>query len=408
MTKEEILIKHYGIQNLKPKQEEIINSILLHQDTIGILPTGYGKSITYQLPALLFEGMTLVITPLIALMKDQVSSLKRKQINAAYINSLQTKEEQNEVYDKIRQHKIKILYVSAERLFTKKFLEIIFKIKISLLVCDEAHTLLWGEDFRMALGHIPDFIETLGYRPIHLAVTATATEKTIEKIKKYLKLENPKLITLECDRPNIYYRIVHSHNKQKDIIKYIYKYINALGIIYCLTIKNCLLLYKYLESFPLKIGIYHGSLSAKEKEKSQEDFIKGNINIMICTNAFGMGIDIPNIRYIILYDMPICIEDFVQQSGRASRDGAFAETIVLFQPTDIKVTSYFIECGANKEKEEKSLNQIKKDKYKKLDSMIEFCLTKKCLHQFIMNYFKQYHNGNCKMCSNCRRIKVFS
>lgn len=396
-----MLEKRFGYTALKPKQEEIIHYVLRKRDCIGLLPTGYGKSITFQLPSLMLEGITLVITPLIALMQDQVENLKKKGIAAEYISSTQSREEQNAVY--LRLKNTDILYVSAERLQNPKFIKEIQKHRIVLLVCDEAHTVLWSEDFRTALGKIPIFVNHLGYRPPILALTATATPCMLEKIQRYIGLHEPAVVAVGLDKGNLFYSVRYSRNKQKDLLQYINKYKGSRGLIYCLTVKNCEGVYGYLRSIGLPAGIYHGRLSVEMKREMQEKYKNHEINLMVCTNAFGMGIDIPDIRYVIEYDMPVCLEDFVQQSGRAARDGGFAEAVVLFQPADIKTAAYFIEHISNLEKKRSELKAIKRDKYRRLDSMIEFCLTNRCLHQYVSRYFNSVHTGSCGMCGNCKR-----
>ena len=405
MKKEEILKLYYGFDYLKHEQNKIVDSVLDGNDTIGILPTGYGKSITFQIPSLILDGITLVITPLIALMADQVEGLNKRKIKAAYINSLQTFEQQEIIYDRLIKYKIKLLYISAERLLTKRFLEVINKVKISLIVCDEAHTLLWSEDFRAALGKIPDFINCLPFRPRILALTATATKSTIEKIIKYIGIRNPNIIECDCDRKNIFYKIIKVNNKKELLIKYIEKRKSMLGIIYCLTIKHCEEVYSYLLSLGYKVGLYHGSLSVDDKNIVQKKFSSNDIKIMVCTNAFGMGIDMPNIRYVIEYDMPSSIEDFVQQSGRASRDGKYAESVIFFNFDDIKTNQYFIDNIQNNNKNLSEIRRIKVDRYQKLDAIISLCLTKKCLHKMVCKYFNIKHKGKCNMCSNCKNKK---
>lgn len=399
---EKILDKYYGFKTLKNEQEKIIEAVLNKDDCIGLLPTGYGKSLCFQVPALMMEGVSIVITPLIALMQDQVRNLRKRGIDAYYINSLQSPEEQNDVYRSISFNKAKIIYVSAERLENKRFLFEIKKVKVSMIVCDEAHTLLWSEDFRLAMGHIPNFIDNLGYRPVHLALTATATALTVDKITKYLHLNNPKVVIGNVDRENIYYKIIRTNNKLKDVISIISKHKGELGIIYCLTIRNVKYLYEYLLDMGLRVGLYHGCLDSNEKKLMQNNFSNHLIDIIICTNSFGMGIDIPDIRYVVEYDLPICIEDYVQQSGRGSRDGKLAVSYLLFSVDDIKTANYFIEHLSNSEKSQSELEAIKKDKYKKLEKMIDLSLTRGCIHKNICNYFGQKHNGKCGMCSNCK------
>lgn len=403
MEAKELLKKYYGYDKLRDEQEEIIDSVLKGKDTIGILPTGYGKSITFQIPALMLEGVTLVITPLIALMQDQVINLKRRGVSAECINSLLDSYEMDRIYRRLRENKIKILYVSAERLESKRFVNEICNVKISLLVCDEAHTLLWSEDFRQALGHIPVFLELLAYKLPKLALTATATNNTVEKISKLIKIENPNIVIGNCDRDNIFYKVIKSNNKLNDLIAYLSHHEDEMGIIYCVTIRSAKRVYEYLKEMGYKVGIYHGALDSIEKEEMQKAYTTNELKIMVCTNAFGMGIDIPHIRYVIEYDMPLSIEDLSQQLGRASRDGNYAEGIILFNISDIKTANYFIEHLENAEKTDKELKRIKRDRYNKLDKVINFCITKRCLHQYMVNYFNQKHNGKCKMCSNCKK-----
>ena len=403
MKKYEVLKKYYGYEYLKKEQEEIIDKVLSKKNTIGLLPTGFGKSLTFQIPALIFEGLTIVITPLISLMYDQVESLKKKNICARYINSTQTKEEQDKIYYELISNKVKLLYVSAERLESNYFLSQIKKIKIDFLVIDEAHTLLWSEDFRISLGHIPNFIKYLGYHPTILALTATATNKTLEKIINLVKLNNPKIIECSCDRENIYYRIIRTNQKDEELLNILVSHKGQRGIIYTLTIKTAKKLYIKLKDLGFSVGIYHGSLSKEEKNNMQALYSKRLIDFIVCTSSFGMGVDYPDVRFVVEYDIPQSVEDFVQQTGRGSRDGKYAEGIVLFSLDDIKTANYFIENIRNNEKTNKELDLIKKDRFKKLDSMIELCLTRKCIHQYICNYFNQSHNGRCNMCYNCKK-----
>lgn len=392
-----ILKKYFGYEKLKLEQKKVVDSVLSGKDTIGLLPTGYGKSITFQFPALLFDGITIVISPLIALMQDQVTNLKKKGISAEYINSLQTYDEQRIIYNKLKEGLVKILYVSAERLQTIKFQEVIKKVHIDLFVCDEAHTLLWSDDFREALGEIDLFINKLSYRPRMLALTATATNKTTDRICEILKLNNPNIITINCDRNNIFYRIIKTHNKDRDLYFFIRNKKNIHIVIYCLTIRNVDHVYKLLKDKGMNVERYYGTLDSEMKKIILERYKNNEIDIIVCTNAFGMGVDIPDIRYVLEYDLPSSIEDFLQQTGRASRDNKYGEGILFFNENDIKTIEYFIENIENK----KDIKEIKKDRYRKLDSIVKFALSSKCLHQEILEYFGIKSKGKCKMCSNC-------
>ena len=392
MNKIDILKDYFGYDSLKKEQERVIDSVLSLTDTIGVLPTGYGKSVAFQIPALLFRDLTLVITPLISLMQDQVVSLKRKGIKAEYISSLQNDEEIDNIYDKLNRNRIKLLYIAPERLLTKKFLKNLNNVKISLIVIDEAHTLLWGEDFRKSMLDIPSFISFLGYKPVLLALTATANKATLEKITKIGGLLNPNIFVINCDRDNIFYKIVKTNNKIKDLLK-------NLGyektIIYTLTIKSAEELYEYLGEKGYNSFLYHGELDKERKKEEQKNFCKASDGVMVATNAFGMGIDIPDIRKIILFDMPSCIEDFMQQTGRASRDGKYAEAVLLFNMKDINTISFFIEKIADKD--------VKKNRYDKLEKMVSLCLSNKCIHKVTCEYFGvKYKKKKCMMCSNCK------
>lgn len=400
MDKNETLKYYFGYDKLKEEQEKIIDSVLVGNDTIGILPTGFGKSITFQLPALMFAGITIVVTPLIALMQDQVMELKQKNIYAEYINSLQTREEQENIYERLLKYKIKILYVSAERLLNEEFINLIKKIKIDFFVCDEAHTLLWSEDFRKALGQIPIFIKKLAYKPKMLALTATATTKTINKIIKLLELNNPNIILNNCDRTNIFYRIIKTNNKDLELLNYIKDKNDNHILIYCLTIKNVIHVYNLIKDKynPL---VYYGSLEKEKKKYALEAYRKNKSNIIICTNSFGMGINIKDIRYVIEYDIPSSIEDFVQQIGRASRDGKYAEGLVLFNLNDIKTIEYFINNIDDEQKDYNDIIDIKRDRIDKLDKVVNLCLSNKCIRKQIGNYFGFKVNKKCMMCSNC-------
>lgn len=391
----EILKEYFGYDCLREPQEEVIQEVLKGYDVIALFPTGFGKSITFQLPALLLEGMTIVITPLIALMEDQVAALKKKEIAAAFLNSSQTIEEQNTIYQHISKNKIKLLYVSPERLQNFKFQQFIIEKKISLVVTDEAHTILWADDFRKSFAHIKDFIEKIDPAPKRMALTATATPLTLKKIIQYLDLQNPKIIQIDMDRKNLFFGVKRSSNKLADLLSYIKKNKDKRGIIYCLTRATTESLSLALTHKGIVNRIYHGGLEERIKFQSYQDFKDGNCRLMICTNAFGMGIDIPDIRFVIHYELPQSLEDLVQQMGRASRDGAYGEGIVLFDFRDLQTVRYFIHKIANQ--------QVKKEKENKLSSIVQYCLSKKCRHQLVSRYFGQnVKKCECK-CDNCKK-----
>ncbi len=393
MDKYSVLKTYFGYENFKYPQDRIIDEVLANYDVIAVLPTGFGKSVIFQVLALMQEGISIIISPLIALMQDQVHKLKAKGVPAVYINSNLDSREQMSIYRNLSS--LKILYLSPERLESKIFLAHISKVKISMVVVDEAHTILWAEGFRLSFGQIHSFIETLSVRPRLLALTATATPGTIEKIHSYLKMVHPKVIEIPMDRPNLFYKVETPKNKLQYLKNYILHHKNEKGIIYCLTRREVENLHQSFLEFGISNLYYHGGLAREEREINQAQFSNGQCNLMICTNAFGMGIDIPDIRYVIEYSIPQSIEDLVQQLGRASRDGAYGEGILLFSFQDIKTVQYFIEQQEDK--------KIKKEAIRKLDALVEYCLTKSCRHQWMSSYF---HNSlvSCKTkCDNCKK-----
>lgn len=394
--KYKLLKQYYGYDRFRYPQDLIIDNVLSKKDTIALLPTGFGKSVTYQIPALILNKLTIIISPLIALMLDQVEGLKKKGIEVEYLNSSLSFDEQCIIYQKIKRGKCKMLYVSAERLQNELFIEQIIDLDIELIAIDEAHTILWGEGFREAFIHIDRFIKRLKKRPTILALTATATNLTIEKIKYYLNLDEVNIVSTNPDRKNIFYKVVNTNNKKNELLAYINFHKNKKGIIYCLTRKRVEELSFFLLSNGISNVIYHGGLNTEIKEKNQNIFSTGKCNIIICTNAFGMGIDISDIRFVICYDMPSSLEDLIQQIGRAARDGNYAEGIVYFSFKDLNTINFFIESSNVNE-------SIKNQLRKKRDNLIDFCLTKKCRHQVLCDYFNEYVDKCRNNCDNCKK-----
>lgn len=394
MDKYYYLKEYFGYDQFRKPQDEIIDSVLEGVDTIALMPTGFGKSITFQIPALMFDGLTIVITPLIALMEDQKRNLLKKNIPVEIINSNQTLEEQLNIYLKIIAKKVKILYVSAERLESNIFREKIIKVDIRLIVLDEAHTILWGESFRKAFMNINKFIDLLVIKPRLLALTATATSTTIDKIKYYMQMTDPKIIITPIDRSNIFLKVIRS-NKDKYLIDYLKNNPNQKGIIYCLTRKRTEDLSLKLKTLGYSNTYYHGGLTYDVKSNNQKLFTEGKEKLIICTNAFGMGIDIPDISFVINYDLPQSIEDLAQQIGRAARDGRAAEGIVLFDFQDIKQINHFIDSNENLD--------IRRVQRQKMKNVIDYCLSGKCRHQFISSYFNQAIPKCLTNCDNCKK-----
>ncbi len=391
----EVLHKYYGYNSFRKGQYEIITNILSKRDTFCILPTGGGKSICYQIPALLFKGVTIVISPLIALMKDQVDNLKSNGINAEYINSTQNLESIDNIMEMCRNGRVKLLYIAPERLENEFFKRKLRSLNISQLAIDEAHCVsMWGHDFRRSYGLINDFISSLRVRPVVTAFTATATEIVRKDVVKLLGLRNPYIYIGSFDRDNLSIR-VHIEEDKLELVKDIIKdKENEAGIIYCATRKEVDGLYFYLKDLGYDVLKYHGGLKDEEKEYYQDEFLNENSNVMIATNAFGMGIDKSNVRYIVHFTIPKNIESYYQEIGRAGRDGAMSECHILFNRSDIRTLEYLIYTTVQIDRKELEI--------KKLQSMIDFCESKECLRAFILKYFGEEEvREYCNNCSNC-------
>ncbi len=391
----EVLHKYYGYNSFRKGQYEIISNILSKRDTFCILPTGGGKSICYQIPALLFKGVTIVISPLIALMKDQVDNLRANGINAEYINSTQSLESIDNIMEMCRSGEVKLLYIAPERLENEFFKRKLRRLNISQLAVDEAHCVsMWGHDFRRSYGLINDFINSLRIRPVVTAFTATATEIVRKDVVKLLGLRRPYIYIGSFDRDNLSIRI-HIEEDKLELVKDIIKdKENEAGIIYCATRKEVDGLYFYLKDLGYDVLKYHGGLSDEEKEYYQDEFLNENSNVMIATNAFGMGIDKSNVRYIVHFTMPKNIESYYQEIGRAGRDGTMSECHILFNRSDIRTLEYLIYTTVQIDRKELEI--------KKLQSMIDFCESKECLRAFILKYFGEENvREYCNNCSNC-------
>lgn len=390
-----ILKKYFGYENFRPGQEEIITHILNNEDVLGIMPTGAGKSVCYQVPAMILEGVTIVISPLISLMKDQVDSLNEIGIPATFINSTLSYNNYEQTIKNIIHNVYKIIYVAPERLNSDTFLNLLNKINISMVTIDEAHCVSqWGHDFRPSYCEIANMILNLKKRPIVSAFTATATELVKNDIINLLHLENPYCLTTGFDRKNLKFSVETPNDKIEFIINYLDEHKNESGIIYCLTRKNVDTVFDKLSDLGLSVSKYHGGMTEKQRRLSQEDFTFDRTKIMVATNAFGMGIDKSNVRYVIHYNMPKDLESYYQEAGRGGRDGEKADCILLFSRSDIVTNKVLIESipsGTSHYQE-----------YEKLNDMVDYCNTDKCLRKYILEYFGEITDfDNCGNCSNC-------
>ncbi|WP_294369009.1 DNA helicase RecQ [uncultured Clostridium sp.] len=391
----EILNKYYGYNSFRKGQYEIISNILRGRDSFCILPTGAGKSICYQIPALMFNGITIVISPLISLMKDQVDNLNSNGINSRYINSTQKLEVSDEIIELCKKGEVKLLYIAPEKLENEFFKRKLRLLNISQIAIDEAHCVsMWGHDFRKSYGLIAEFIDNLRIRPVVTAFTATATEVVRKDVINLLKLRNPYIYIGSFDRENLEIKLYIEEDKLELVKDIIREREGEAGIIYCATRKEVDGLYYYLKDLGYDVLKYHGGLKDSEKEFYQDEFLNENSNVMIATNAFGMGIDKSNIRYIIHFTIPKNIEGYYQEIGRAGRDGFSAKCYLFFNRADIRTLEYLIYTTVQ-------LNR-KEIEIKKLQQMIDFCETKECLRAFILRYFgEQNIREYCTNCSNC-------
>ena len=403
MDKFGVLKKHFGYDSFRSGQEELIDSILSGRDTVGVMPTGAGKSVCFQVPALLFPGVTVVVSPLISLMKDQVSALLQNSIPAAYINSAMSANEQTFTLREALRGKYKIIYVAPERLVSHSFLEMCSMLSVSLVCVDEAHCVSqWGQDFRPSYLAVRDFIATFEARPVVCAFTATATERVRRDMVKLLGLKKPFVSVLGFDRPNLYFEVAKPLNKFTALKRYLELFSGKSGIIYCATRKKTDELYAVLSSEGYSVTEYHAGLDKDIRRRNQELFINDKKEIVIATNAFGMGIDKSNVSFVIHYNMPGDVESYYQEAGRAGRDGSEAFCILLYSGEDIAIQRYFIDhTQENEELSELDALNLRRTKLKKLGAMIEYCENARCLRRYILSYFGESSPERCENCSYC-------
>lgn len=404
MNQYDVLQKYFGHDTFRPGQEPLIEGLLAGRDVLGVMPTGAGKSACYQVPAMLLPGLTLVISPLISLMQDQVASLRQSGIQAACIHSGMDEQEYWDIVQGARLGQYKLLYVAPERLETDGFLSLVSGVQVSLVAVDEAHCVSqWGQDFRPSYLRIAAFLARLSPRPPVGAFTATATGQVKQDIARLLELRDPVTITTGFDRPNLYFGVERPRDKDQFLEDYIKDHPDKSGIVYCATRKTVELVCTQLRKAKIPATRYHAGLEAEERRQNQEDFVYDRRRVMVATNAFGMGIDKSNVGFVIHYNMPKNIENYYQEAGRAGRDGSDAECILLYALGDVQTARFLIQNSKdNEELTEEQARQIQKQDLQRLDQMVAYCKTTRCLRGFLLEYFGQHQTGGCDNCSNCK------
>lgn len=399
----QILKKYFGYDSFREGQELLIQGILEGKDVLGIMPTGAGKSICYQIPALMLPGITLVISPLISLMKDQVRALNEAGVHAAYINSSLTESQISKALYNARCGQYKIIYIAPERLESSLFRDFAMHSDISMITVDEAHCISqWGQDFRPSYLNILNLIHCLPRRPVISAFTATATRKVKEDIISVLGLVNPKVLITGFDRENLYFEVKESKKKDADLLNYLNGHSMESGIIYCATRKNVDAVFELLVKKGYSVAKYHAGMSNEERKKNQDDFIYDNKLLIVATNAFGMGIDKSNVRFVIHYNMPQSMENYYQEAGRAGRDGEKANCILLYSPQDVVINQFLIDSKeVRAELDDREAYALRERDAIKLRQMANYCMSKECLRAYILRYFGEEAKGSCGNCSNC-------
>ena len=397
---EGVLKKYYGYHSFKPIQQKAILSILNHQDTLVIMPTGGGKSLCYQIPALMLEGLTLVISPLISLMKDQVDQLVRLGIRAACMNSMLDGEQYRMLYRQIQAKQVQILYVAPERLRSGEFLSLLKRQHISLVAVYEAHCVSqWGHDFRPSYYGIIQFIQSLPQRPVVAAFTATATAETRTDIIQRLELQRPNIYRASFNRSNLILAVQRDGNRKEAVLQFVQSHRGQSGIIYCNTRKEVDKVWDLLLRAGIPVLRYHGGMEDWERNENQEKFIYEQVDLIVATNAFGMGINKPDVRYVVHYNLPKNIESYYQEIGRAGRDGLPSLCVLFFSYSDVHVNRYLLEQSSKSE--ERLAVELEK-----LDTMVQYASTSRCLRQFILQYFGEKARERCQGCSNCCTVSL--
>lgn len=404
MEKKDLLARYFGYTEFRPGQETLIDGVLAGRDVFGIMPTGGGKSMCYQLPALMLPGITLVISPLISLMRDQVLALKAAGIPAAYINSTLNAGQMRSVYRNLLAGQYKIVYVAPERLDYPGFSELATRLTVSFVAVDEAHCISqWGQDFRPSYLRIVNFIEGLPRRPVVGAFTATATAQVREDVERILCLRDPVRMVTGFDRPNLYFEVIRAEQKDGELLRLLRERKGKSGIVYCATRKKVESVCALLRDHGYAATRYHAGLPEEERSENQEDFLYDRKTVMVATNAFGMGIDKSNVSYVIHYNMPKSIEAYYQEAGRAGRDGTEADCILLFHSSDVQTARYLIGNSTdNEELDPTQQERIRQQDYARLEAMVGYCRTQSCLRGYILEYFGQKHPEVCGNCGTCK------
>ncbi len=399
MDKLTLLKQYFGHSGFRPGQEALIDALLSGRDVMGVMPTGAGKSVCYQLPALLLPGLTLVLSPLISLMKDQVAALAQAGVPAAYINSSLDAEEYREVYRQVRRGDCKLLYIAPERLQAEGFRRLLGELPVSLVAVDEAHCVSqWGQDFRPSYLEIAELVRSLPVRPPVGAFTATATAAVRQDIETLLELRDPLRITTGFDRPNLFFEVVRARDKDRWLSRFLAERPGQSGIVYCATRKTVDSVTASLLAQGVPAARYHAGMEDRDRRRSQEGFVYDQARVMVATNAFGMGIDKSNVSFVVHYNMPKDLESYYQEAGRAGRDGSPARCVLLYAPGDVRTAKFLI---ANPQEDQGGdPDRLRRDLVR-LDRMVRYCKTDRCLRADLLDYFGEIHGGSCGNCGNC-------
>lgn len=406
--KHRLLWETFGYTEFRPGQLKLIDAMLAGRDVLGVMPTGAGKSICYQMAGMLLRGVTLVISPLISLMQDQVASLQRAGISACFINSSQSPEERSHALAAASAGRCKLIYIAPERLEILQFHDMLQRLKISMVAVDEAHCISqWGHDFRPSYRKIPQFLDSLPERPVISAFTATATAQVREDIIQSLHLQQPERLVTSFDRPNLYYEVRRPHDREIQLLRFVQEHQNECGIIYCLTRKKTEELAQYLCDNQLPAAAYHAGLDTATRRSVQQKFLRGELPVITATNAFGMGINKADVRFVVHFGMPRNLESYYQEAGRAGRDGKPAHCLMLFDEADIGLHEYLIrQDPENPALTDEKVEWLKKQNLRRLDQMKRYVFTDRCLRQHILAYFGQEAPDFCGLCSNCESTSV--